>query len=167
MILFGLMETQAITIAPIFWGISRLRMGLARMTRNLFVFGTLKKGFPLHEQGLFRARFLGIFRTRKCYPMLIAGPWFAPMMFNEPGIGYRVVGELYEPGEDTIASLDRLESIGIPGNLRVVLDVEPVARGPICSALAYMKSRRLAEPVHSNYLRVYEHSRFIPFDRRD
>ncbi|WP_246732004.1 gamma-glutamylcyclotransferase family protein [Rhizobium anhuiense] len=137
------------------------------MTRNLFVFGTLKKGFPLHEQGLSRARFLGIFQTRQCYPMLIAGPWFAPMMFNEPGIGYRVVRELYEAGENTIASLDRLESIGIPGNLRVAVDVEPVAGGSICSALAYMKSRRLADPVHSTYLRVYEDWRFIPFDRRD
>ncbi|MEI1247034.1 gamma-glutamylcyclotransferase family protein [Rhizobium aouanii] len=136
------------------------------MTSNLFVFGTLKKGFPLHEQGLSRARFLGIFQTRECYPMLIAGPWFAPMMFNEPGIGYRVVGELYEAGENTIASLDRLESIGTPGNLRVAVDVEPVAGGSICSALAYMKSRRLADPVHSTYLRVYEDWRFIPFDRR-
>ncbi|WP_245461291.1 gamma-glutamylcyclotransferase family protein [Rhizobium sp. WSM1325] len=135
------------------------------MTRNLFVFGTLKKGFPLHEQGLSRASFLGIFQTRQCYPMLIAGPWFAPMMFNEPGIGHRVIGELYEPDDDTIASLDRLESIGMPGNLRVVLDVEPVAGGPICSALAYMKSRRLAHPVHSTYMRVYEDRRFIPFDR--
>ncbi|WP_245459836.1 gamma-glutamylcyclotransferase family protein [Rhizobium leguminosarum] len=136
------------------------------MTRNLFVFGTLKKGFPLHEQGLSRASFLGIFQIRQCYPMLIAGPWFAPMMFNEPGIGHRVIGELYEPDDDTIASLDRLESIGMPGNLRVVLDVEPVAGGPICSALAYMKSRRLAHPVHSTYMRVYEDRRFIPFDRR-
>jgi gamma-glutamylaminecyclotransferase len=142
-------------------------MGLARMTRNLFVFGTLKKGFPLHEQGLSHARFLGIFQTKQCYPMLIAGPWFAPMMFNEPGIGYRVVGELYEAGENTIASLDRLESIGIPGNLRVAVDVEPGAGGSTCSALAYMKSRRLADPVHSTYLRVYEDWRFIPFDRRD
>ncbi|RWX34543.1 gamma-glutamylcyclotransferase [Rhizobium leguminosarum] len=141
-------------------------MGLARMTRNLFVFGTLKKGFPLHEQGLSRASFLGIFQTRQCYPMLIAGPWFAPMMFNEPGIGHRVIGELYQPDDDTIASLDRLESIGMPGNLRVVLEVEPVAGGPICSALAYMKSRRLAHPVHSTYMRVYEDRRFIPFDRR-
>lgn len=98
--------------------------------------------------------------------MLIAGPWFAPMMFDEPGIGYRVVGELYESGDDTIARLDRLESFGRAGNLCVAIDVEPVAGGPICRALAYMKSRHLAEPVHSNYLRVYEDRRFIPFDRR-
>ncbi|AJD42599.1 gamma-glutamylcyclotransferase [Rhizobium sp. SEMIA 4085] len=137
------------------------------MTQDVFVFGTLKKGFPLHEQGLSGAKFLGISRTRQCYPMLIAGPWFAPMMFNEPGIGHHVVGEHYECGEDTIARLDRLESIGIPGNLRVVIDVEPVAGGPICSALAYMKSRKLADPIHSDYLRVYEDRRFIPFDRRD
>ncbi|MBB3162813.1 gamma-glutamylaminecyclotransferase [Rhizobium laguerreae] len=98
--------------------------------------------------------------------MLIAGPWFAPMMFNEPGNGYHVVGELYESGDDTIARLDQLESLGIPGNLRVAIDVEPVAGGPIRTALAYMKSRQLAKPVHSDYLRVYEDRRFVPFDRR-
>ncbi|MBY3381484.1 gamma-glutamylcyclotransferase family protein [Rhizobium laguerreae] len=136
------------------------------MTQDVFVFGTLKRGFALHERGLSRARFLGIFRTLECYPMLIAGPWFAPMMFNEPGNGYHVVGELYESGDETIARLDQLESLGIPGNLRVAIDVEPVAGGPIRTALAYMKSRQLAKPVHSDYLRVYEDRRFVPFDRR-
>jgi gamma-glutamylaminecyclotransferase len=58
------------------------------MVQKVFVFGTLKRGFPLHDQGLSDARFLGIYRTRKRYPLLIAGPWFAPMMFNEPGVGY-------------------------------------------------------------------------------
>ncbi|GAA3065453.1 gamma-glutamylcyclotransferase [Rhizobium viscosum] len=137
------------------------------MTQNVFVFGTLKRGFSLHDAGLSDTGFLGNFRTRAPYPMLIAGPWFAPMMFNEPGIGYRVIGELYECGEDTIATLDRLESIGRPGNLRVVIDVEPLGGGPMYSAIAYMKSRALANPIHSNYLRIYEDRRFIPFDQRD
>ncbi|WP_183748185.1 gamma-glutamylcyclotransferase family protein [Rhizobium sp. BK196] len=137
------------------------------MTRNVFAFGTLKRGFPLHEQGLSCSSFRGICRTCDRYPMLIAGPWFAPMMFNEPGVGYRVIGELYEADEDTIAKLDRLESVGKPGNLRVAIEVEPVVGGPAWSALVYLKSRQLADPIHSGYLRIYENRRFIPFDRRD
>lgn len=54
---------------------------------NVFVFGTLKQGFPLHEQGLSSAEYIGTYKTRQRYPMLIAGSRFAPMMFNEPGVG--------------------------------------------------------------------------------
>ncbi|WP_234828041.1 gamma-glutamylcyclotransferase family protein [Sinorhizobium fredii] len=61
----------------------------------VFIFGTLKKGFPLHRRGLAHAAYLGPYRTAANYPMLVAGPWFAPMMFHEPGSGLRVSGELY------------------------------------------------------------------------
>jgi len=37
---------------------------------RLFVFGTLKKGFPLHQRGLAGAIYHGRFRTRRPYPML-------------------------------------------------------------------------------------------------
>lgn len=59
------------------------------MSQHVFVFGTLKKGFPLHERGLRDAMFLGSYSTRACFPLVIAGPRFAPMMFNEPGVGFR------------------------------------------------------------------------------
>lgn len=58
------------------------------MPHCVFAFGTLKKGFPFHEKGgLSQAEFLGAHRTRACFPLVIAGPRFAPMMFNEPGTG--------------------------------------------------------------------------------
>lgn len=133
---------------------------------KVFAFGTLKRGFPLHEEGLRGAIFIGLYKTRQRFPMLIAGRRFAPMMFNEPGTGFHVLGELYQVDEPTLAKLDSLESIGKPGNLRVRIDVIPVAYGPHCSALAYMKERRLAKPLHSGYLESYEDRRFIPFNRR-
>lgn len=61
---------------------------------RVFVFGTLKKGFPLHERGMHGARYLGAYRTVQRFPMLIAGPWFAPMMLDAPGLGLHVSGEL-------------------------------------------------------------------------
>ncbi|MDN3722690.1 gamma-glutamylcyclotransferase family protein [Roseibium salinum] len=90
------------------------------MVRKVFVFGTLKRGFPLHERGLSEAKLLGQYRTRERYPLLVAGPWFAPMMLNEPGIGYQVVGELYETNDITIENLERIESVGEPGNFSPV-----------------------------------------------
>jgi gamma-glutamylaminecyclotransferase len=89
------------------------------MAQKVFVFGTLKRGFPLHQQQLAGARSVGVYQTRERYPMLIAGPWFAPMMFSEPGVGFRVDGELYGVDDSTIAVLDQLESSGKPGNFRV------------------------------------------------
>lgn len=137
------------------------------MVQKIFAFGTLKKGFPLHDQGLSDARFLGIYRTRKRYPLLIAGPWFAPMMFNEPGVGRQIIGELYEVSDKAIENLDRLESVGEPGNFRAAIEVEPIeGGGSSCLALAYMKTRELADPIHSDHLHEYEDRRFIPFHQR-
>ncbi|QIA23269.1 gamma-glutamylcyclotransferase family protein [Mesorhizobium sp. AA22] len=131
------------------------------MAQNVFVFGTLKKGFPLHQQGLASATMLGPYRTQARFPLLIAGPRFAPMMFNEPGIGFHVVGELYIVEERAMENLDCIESIGKPENLRVSIDVKPIEGGRALSALACMKTWDLAEPVHSGYLDVYDDRRFI------
>ena len=132
---------------------------------RLFVFGTLKRGFPLHH-GLSGARYFGEYRTVERFPMLIAGPWFAPMMLNEPGIGHQVLGELYEVDEASLACIDSMESIGQPGNLRVLIDVAPLDGGPSTRAYAYMKSRALADPIRSDYLSSYQDRRFIPPERR-
>jgi gamma-glutamylcyclotransferase (GGCT)/AIG2-like uncharacterized protein YtfP len=83
---------------------------------NLFVFGTLKKGLPLHAPTLDGAPYIGNCRPVLPYPMLIADPWFAPMMLLEPGAGHRVRGELYHVDETHLRRIDAVESVGIPGN---------------------------------------------------
>lgn len=133
---------------------------------RLFVFGTLKAGYPLHQTGLAGAACHGAYRTAVCYPLIIAGPWFAPMMFDEPGEGLHVRGELYLVDEPTLARLDALESVGTPGHHRTPIDVESLSDDSRCSAFAYMKDRSLADPVHSGCLGEYSDRRFIPPDRR-
>jgi gamma-glutamylaminecyclotransferase len=132
---------------------------------KLFVFGTLKRGFPLHH-GLAGAQFCGEYRTVERFPMLIAGHWFAPMMLNEPGLGHQVAGELYEIDAACLARLDGIESMGQPGNLRLAIDVTPIRGGAPETALVYMKSRALADPIHSEYRASYQDQRFIPPERR-
>jgi gamma-glutamylaminecyclotransferase len=129
---------------------------------RLFALGTLKKGFPFHQIGLDGARFIGAYRTIQPYPMFVAGPWFAPMILNQPGIGLRVRGELYEIDNERLADIDTLESIGKPGNLRVVIEVEPLDGGSPVSTFAYMKTPDLAVPAHTGYLDDYQDRRFIP-----
>ena len=132
---------------------------------HVFALGTLKRGFPLHH-GLADARFCGEYRTVARFPMLIAGPWYAPMIFNEPGVGHHLSGDLYEVDEACLARLDTMESVGKPGTFRVAVDVEPVNDGAPCAAFAYMKSPALADPVHSGYLASYQDRRFIPPEQR-
>jgi gamma-glutamylaminecyclotransferase len=133
---------------------------------KVFAIGTLKHGFPFHERGLVGASFLGRFSSVKPYPLVIAGPWFAPMIFDEPGVGLRVEGELYEVDEPGLAKLDQLESVGKPGNFRREIEVEPVEGGVVTVAFAFMKARELAAPLHTDYLSSYDDRRFIPPERR-
>lgn len=133
---------------------------------RVFVFGTLKKGFPLHDRGLSGARYLGSYRMVERFPVLVAGPWFAPMMLDRPGVGLNVKGELYAVDDARLAVLDALESIGRPGNFRRLVEVGPIGGGDACRAYAYMKAPELAIPVHSGYIEDYQDHRFVPPERR-
>jgi gamma-glutamylaminecyclotransferase len=128
--------------------------------------GTLKRGFPLHDRGLAGARYVGAYRTVERYPMVIAGPWFAPMVLNRPGEGIRLRGELYEVDAAMLANLDALESVGQPGNFRIPVQVEAVGSDDIRSAYCFTKAPELANPRHSGYLEDYQDRRFVPPERR-
>jgi gamma-glutamylaminecyclotransferase len=132
----------------------------------VFAVGTLKRGFPLHERGLAGAPFLGIYRTVQPFPLLIAGPWFAPMLLDRPGLGLRVMGELYLVDESMMAGLDELESVGKPGNFRRLIQVERAGSGDIRPAFCFMKAPDLARPVHSDFLEDYQDRRFVPPEDR-
>lgn len=140
--------------------------GLYACMHRVFVFGTLKDGFALHRQGLGDTPKRLDCRTVERFPMFIAGPWYAPMMMNEPGSGLQVHGELYEVDDTRLALLDALESVGKPGNFRVVIEVEALDGSTRWQAFAYVKSRVFASPVHSDLLEFYDDHRFVPFDRR-
>jgi gamma-glutamylaminecyclotransferase len=137
------------------------------MIHLLFAFGTLKRGFPLHDRGLRGSVCLGAFTTIERFPLVIAGPWFAPMLFHEPGTGERVHGELYEVDHRRLSRLDQMESVGRPGNYRFQISVERIFPPEIHLAYAYFKSRELAVPLHTGFLADYQDDRFIPPEKRD
>lgn len=128
----------------------------------VFIYGTLKQGFPLHDKGLLGAPFLGVYRTVDAYPMLIAQNFYGPMMLDKPRHGLRVDGELYEVDEDRLEKLDKLEAVGEPGSFRSILLVEPKDGGVRTKAIGLMKSENWLQPVHSGYLSDYQDRRFIP-----
>lgn len=134
---------------------------------RVFVFGTLKRGFPNHDEGMRGERCLGEYRTIERYPMVVAGRWFSPVMMPEPGVGERVGGELYEVGDAKLAELDRIESTHLPdGYRRHAIAVASQATGAIVDAQVYMKERRLVTLVHSGYLADYRDDRYVHKSRR-
>lgn len=79
----------------------------ASLTFNLFVYGTLKKGFSNHHY-LKTATLLGIAKTALPYPMILKHKAF-PYLINKPKKGLQVKGELYQIDYPTLLKIDELE----------------------------------------------------------
>lgn len=108
----------------------------------LFVYGSLKQGFPnTHvNTGLRRP---GAFRTRERLPLFLLGDGHVPCLVLSPGAGHQVHGEVYEVEAAALAVLDRLERLGESnGYQRVGIEVEAIGAGrpEVLTVEAYVKS---------------------------
>jgi len=77
----------------------------------VFVYGTLKRGFPNHARWMARARLVGRFRTRERYRLVLNGDRFSPCLVDGAGQGRRVIGEVFAVDALGLRQLDRLERI--------------------------------------------------------
>jgi gamma-glutamylaminecyclotransferase len=94
------------------------------MTHFVFVFGTLKEGFPNFATNK-GTRVPGSFVTTECYPLYLVGERHSPWLINMPGEGERVYGQVFQVDDDTLAAMDKLERIHEPdGYRRVLLEVQ-------------------------------------------
>lgn len=113
------------------------------MLSLIFVYGTLKQGFPNFHLNPGR-RVPGIYRTRQPFPFYVvqlAVEDRAPWLMNIPGEGMPVLGQLFEVDEATLQTMDAFEEVGLPtGYARVALELEPAGHvGDVLYAHAYMK----------------------------
>jgi gamma-glutamylaminecyclotransferase len=113
------------------------------MLVRLFVYGTLKEGFPNHHFNAGR-RVPGIFKTRETFPLLVVklpNEDRAPWLVDQPGHGFQVVGEVFEIESDSLPAIDKLEEVGLPtGYVRHEIELEDgLAPGNSVRAFAYMK----------------------------
>lgn len=113
------------------------------MAALLFVYGTLKEGFPNHWPGIGR-RLGGRFHTREPLPLVVVrlpGEERAPWLVHRPGEGLRVHGQVFEVDDATLQALDAFEEAGLPtGYLRVEIEVESLDAPAGClRAHAYLK----------------------------
>lgn len=113
------------------------------MTALVFVYGTLKQGFPNFSLNPGR-RIGGLFRTRQAYPLYVVRLPLedrAPWLVDLPGQGWQVSGQVFEVDHPTLARLDAFEEVGRPtGYVRVEVELEPVDDAPTpLRAHAYLR----------------------------
>jgi gamma-glutamylaminecyclotransferase len=118
------------------------------MPHLVFVFGTLKEGFPNFATNK-GARVGGDFITVERYPLHLVGERFSPWLIDVAGEGEQVVGQVFEVDPSTLDAMDLLERITeADGYRRVTMQVravssEPGSPGSTLGVHAYVK-----EPAH-------------------
>ncbi|MEL6373026.1 MAG: gamma-glutamylcyclotransferase family protein [Pseudomonadota bacterium] len=154
------------------------RVGASR--HLVFVYGTLKRGYPNHVPDRDGERFIGNARTLHAYPLVSTGRWHIVVLVDEAGRGERVEGELFELDEAALARWDDLESVHLPdGYVRLAIPVEsldplpvedrgdPPQSGSALAAWAYLKPRARLGDVHKEFGARYPHDPdYVPRARR-
>ncbi|MCZ4316967.1 gamma-glutamylcyclotransferase [Comamonadaceae bacterium G21597-S1] len=113
------------------------------MSALIFVYGTLKQGFPNYPRNSGR-RMPGDFRTLQPFPLYVVqlpNEDRAPWLIHAPGQGNPVTGQVFEVDEALLQVMDTFEEVGLPqGYVRVAIDLEAVhAPGQRIASYAYVK----------------------------
>ena len=134
---------------------------------SIFIYGTLKRGYPNHDKYLKDQNYLGEYRTVECYPLVIANKWFAPVLIHEPGEGNQIIGELYRINNNKLHELDRLEHTNhVQGYTRIVIDIQNIRNLKFSHAFTYAKKRSQVADISSEYLSEYIDRKYIPLAMR-
>jgi gamma-glutamylaminecyclotransferase len=106
---------------------------------NIFVYGTLKEGFPNYKTNKGR-RINGHFVTINRYPLYLIGERFSPWLILKEGEGHNVRGQVFSLSVDALYEMDKLERISEPdGYRRVKLTVVSETTGEEQVVFAYGK----------------------------
>jgi gamma-glutamylaminecyclotransferase len=115
----------------------------------LFVYGSLKQGFPNAHVNTGR-RVPGNFRTLQRLPFYLAGAGRLPCLMLQPGHGLQVSGQLFEVDAADVAAMDRLERVGEPqGYRRVRIEVQEVDDGHVIEADVYVQQASRLDPSNA------------------
>jgi len=87
------------------------------MSHLVFVFGTLKEGFPNFPANR-GVRVPGDFVTADRLPLFLVGERHSPWLINEPGRGRQVVGQVFRVDAAALQEMDALERIHEPDGYR-------------------------------------------------
>lgn len=106
---------------------------------RVFVYGTLKQGFP--NFGLNKGvRCRGSFVTRDKYPLYLIGERYSPWLVLNKGTGTNVKGQVFEISQAILTAMDRLERTDKPdGYRRITTRVICIESGEQQNAFMYGK----------------------------
>lgn len=115
----------------------------------LFVYGSLKQGFPNAHVNTGR-RISGDFRTLQRLPFYLVGAGRLPCLVLQPGHGLQVRGQLFEVSATDLAAMDRLERVGEPqGYSRVRIEVQQLDDGHVLEADVYVQQAARLDPSNA------------------
>lgn len=113
------------------------------MLVTLFVYGTLKEGFPNDHFNDGR-RVPGVYQTKDAFPLWVVklkNEDRAAWLMNQRGHGFQVRGQVFEVDAASLPAIDELEEVGLPtGYIREIIEVQDVNNPSHClKAYAYLK----------------------------
>ena len=104
----------------------------------VFVFGTLKEGFPNFKSNK-GIRVPGTFATKEKYPLYLVGERRSPCLVMRAGEGKRVTGQVFAVDDFALSEMDLLERVSYPdGHMRVELQVTDMCGENEMQVFAYM-----------------------------
>ena len=124
----------------------------------VFVYGTLKKGFPNHDRHMPSAERMGTFRTRDRYRLVLNGERYSPCLMAGAGQGRCVEGEVFAVDSSGLKQLDRLERIDRPDGYhrrRIIVDAVGSPEPESCEVFVYLKYPEWVTDPRSDALDVY------------
>ena len=111
----------------------------------VFVFGTLKQGFPNSNTNR-GARVAGDFFTKNRYPLYLVGERHSPWLVLSEGEGFQVRGQVFTVDEATLGDMDRLERTHeVDGYRRVQVPVFSESTYEEIQVFVYVKPPRQLE----------------------
>ncbi|MCM5569714.1 gamma-glutamylcyclotransferase [Burkholderiaceae bacterium FT117] len=139
------------------------------MTDLVFVYGTLKQGFPNFRVNR-GTRVAGEFVTLRPYPLYVVGDIRVPWLVDRPGSGHPVAGELYRVDAQALALMDELEQIDEPGwYSRREIEVGPrgAAGGETATAFVYFGCADRLESIAVHLGPIAEYTEDLARSYRD
>ena len=110
----------------------------------LFVYGSLKEGFPNFHVNKGR-RVAGLYRTTQACALYLISGQLPCLMPAVPG-GLQVQGQLFEVNAEELAAMDALERVGEPGGYaRSLIALERVDVQPVQSLQAFVYTQQASQ----------------------
>ncbi len=139
------------------------------MAHLVFVYGTLKRGFPNYAAYLQTAEFLGTCKTEEKYPLVLNGQRYVPCLLDRPGEGCVVAGELFRVDDRGLRRLDGLEAVGRPGGyVRRSISVRMTGgrQSAAMEAFVYLMPPENVTEVRARGLSVYRREHAVKYVRK-